>query len=204
MRKVIEAGPGEIPDNLGEDTIELELSPQDLLTLSRASGEANALAPRVDAMSCAESALKAVSSTAPDTPRMGRLSLARVGGVLSIAAAVIALAGAAHRAVVAPSVTAAAINPSGSPAADTTRWPAESTNSNVRIRNPFDASEVFDFPPGTSEAGARLAVSNILLRRARDRQSRSGGARGVGSHRATPDAPRDGTESTDNTGRVTH
>jgi len=204
MRKVIEAGPGEFSDDPGEDTIELELSPQDLLTLSRASDEENALAPQLDAMSCAEPALKEVSSTAPGTPRMGRLPLARVAGVLSIAAAVIALASAAHRAVVAPSVTAAATNPSGSPAAATTRWPAESTNSIVRIRNPFDASEVFDFPPGTSEAEARQAVSNVLLRRARDRQFRSGGAQRVGNHRTTPDGPREGTESTDNTGRATH
>lgn len=195
---------GEFPDDPGEDTIELELSPQDLQTLARAAEEENALAPLVDAMPCADPVLKEVSSTARGTPRMDRLPLVRVAGVLGIAAAVIALAGAAHRAVVAPSTVTAAINPSGPPAAATTRWPPESTNSVVRIRNPFDALEVFDFPPGTSETEARQAVSNVLLQRARDRQFRSGSAQRVGNHPATFDRPREGTESTDNPGRPTH
>ena len=36
--------------------------------------------------------------------------------------------------------------------------------------NPFDASEVFEFPPGTSDADARDAVAGLLLMRARERQ----------------------------------
>ncbi len=40
----------------------------------------------------------------------------------------------------------------------------------VRFTNPFDATEVFEFPPGTSEAEARQAVAAVLLQRARDRQ----------------------------------
>ena len=39
----------------------------------------------------------------------------------------------------------------------------------VRFTNPFDASEVFDFPAGTSEDEARAAVATILLDRARTR-----------------------------------
>jgi hypothetical protein len=40
----------------------------------------------------------------------------------------------------------------------------------VRFSNPFDATEVFEFPPGTSEAEARDAVAELLLQRARDRR----------------------------------
>jgi hypothetical protein len=40
----------------------------------------------------------------------------------------------------------------------------------VRLRNPFDRSEVFEFPPGTTPIEARDAVSRILLERARERQ----------------------------------
>lgn len=40
----------------------------------------------------------------------------------------------------------------------------------VRIANPFDASEVFQFPAGTSETDAHLAVASMLLERARDRE----------------------------------
>jgi hypothetical protein len=39
----------------------------------------------------------------------------------------------------------------------------------VRIRNPFDREEVFEFPAGTSEAAARDAVAEMLLTRARER-----------------------------------
>ena len=175
MMNTFEAGPGEFPDDPGEDTIELELSPQDLLTLSRASEEENAPAPLLEAtFTCAEPAVTQVSSPRRSTPRMNGLPLARIAGVLGIAAAVMALGSAAHRPVVGRSVTPAAINLSG-PAAVTTHQPAESMGPTIRIRNPFDASEVFEFSPGTSEAEARQAMAKVLLQRARDRQFRSEG-----------------------------
>jgi hypothetical protein len=39
----------------------------------------------------------------------------------------------------------------------------------VRIRNPFDKEEVFEFPAGTSPQAARDAVAEMLLARARER-----------------------------------
>ena len=36
----------------------------------------------------------------------------------------------------------------------------------LRVANPFDASEVFEFPAGTSEADAHEAVAGFLLERA--------------------------------------
>ena len=40
----------------------------------------------------------------------------------------------------------------------------------VLVRNPFDQSEVFEFPAGTSKTAARDAVAEMLLQRARERQ----------------------------------
>lgn len=40
----------------------------------------------------------------------------------------------------------------------------------VLFVNPFDETEVFEFPPGTTEADARDAVASLLLARARERQ----------------------------------
>lgn len=37
------------------------------------------------------------------------------------------------------------------------------------IKNPFDRSEAFEFPPGTSKAEARQAVAKLLMERAHDR-----------------------------------
>ena len=39
----------------------------------------------------------------------------------------------------------------------------------MRIKNPFDRTEAFEFPPGTSEAEAREAVTKLLMERAHDR-----------------------------------
>jgi hypothetical protein len=41
----------------------------------------------------------------------------------------------------------------------------------VLFRNPFDRSDVFDFPAGTTQAEARDAVAEILMQRARERRS---------------------------------
>lgn len=186
-----EAGPGKVPDDPGEDTIEMELSPQDLHRLSRTSEEESAPVPLVVAVStCAEPAVTEVNSIARDTPRVDRWTLARVAGILGVTAAVMALGIAAHQSREGRAATTpAAINHSAPPAA-ATRQPAESTSPVVQIRNPFDASEVFEFSPGTSEAEARQSVAKILLQRARDRQFRPGGDQRVGNPRATPDAPR--------------
>jgi hypothetical protein len=51
--------------------------------------------------------------------------------------------------------------------------PASDPDPPVRLRNPFDHSEVFEFPPGTSPTAARDAVAEILMARARDRQTTS-------------------------------
>jgi hypothetical protein len=36
----------------------------------------------------------------------------------------------------------------------------------VRVKNPFDPKEVFEFPAGTTKAEARKIVSELLLQRA--------------------------------------
>jgi hypothetical protein len=40
----------------------------------------------------------------------------------------------------------------------------------VEVANPFDKSEVFQFPAGTSETEAHLAVAKLLMQRAHDRE----------------------------------
>jgi|HubBroStandDraft_1064217.scaffolds.fasta_scaffold25637_1 hypothetical protein len=41
----------------------------------------------------------------------------------------------------------------------------------VRVTNPFDATEVFEFPAATTKTDAREAVAELLLQRARDRRA---------------------------------
>jgi hypothetical protein len=49
--------------------------------------------------------------------------------------------------------------------------PVEQPGAPVRIRNAFDATEVFEFPHGTTKSEAREAVGELLLSRARDRRA---------------------------------
>lgn len=48
--------------------------------------------------------------------------------------------------------------------------PSTDQPATVRFVNPFDKREVFEFPPGTSQADARDAVADLLADRARDRR----------------------------------
>ncbi len=60
-------------------------------------------------------------------------------------------------------------------------------SSLVRMANPFDSSEVFEFPPGTSRAEARERVANLLLQRARDRRPQWGAAKRKGRQQVSGD-----------------
>jgi hypothetical protein len=53
----------------------------------------------------------------------------------------------------------------------------EPVGAPVRVANPFDASEIFEFPHGTSEADAREAIAGLLMDRAV--------GRGVGARKRT-------------------
>jgi hypothetical protein len=66
----------------------------------------------------------------------------------------------------------AAIGPVDAPMpAVRTPLPARPEDSaRVQVMNPFDKTEVFDFPPGTSESDARLAVARLLMQRAHERE----------------------------------
>jgi hypothetical protein len=48
----------------------------------------------------------------------------------------------------------------------------------VKLVNPFDPSEVFEFPPGTSDDEARDSAAALLLERARQRLAGAAAERG--------------------------
>jgi len=51
---------------------------------------------------------------------------------------------------------------------------ASTDDAPMRFANPFDPSEVFEFPAGTSEDVARQQVADTLLERARERRTKIG------------------------------
>jgi hypothetical protein len=68
------------------------------------------------------------------------------------------------------SASVRASEPEPAPAPPVTPAPPATPDVPVRFKNPFDASEVFEFPAGTSRAEMRDAVAELLSQRARERQ----------------------------------
>jgi hypothetical protein len=168
----LEAAAGSHASQGDDDTIELVLTEEDRLTLSRVAEEEHA------ETSLEEGAFVATGAFLRNrSMRFRRWSLALASSGLSVAI------GVALGVVVERSSRMMITVPPG------TTQLAESQESPVRFTNPFDPSEVFDFPSGTSDDQARESVAAILLQRARDRQA----AGLVKSNRPTPGAAEERT-----------
>jgi hypothetical protein len=87
----------------------------------------------------------------------------------AIAAVLVVLGGVAHLAAKQTPVSApVAQAPRPTPPPPPADAPAPA-GAPVLFRNPFDRTEVFEFPPGTTQAEARDAVAKALMERARGR-----------------------------------
>ena len=166
-----------------DDTIELVLTPEQLLDLSQAAEAAESAAPGpvcaiaatapVVAPIPAVSMVPVVQHITPTRPlRWHQTPIAKMGAnTLAFVAfawwSVSQLAGQPEPHPKAPVVAAAR------PLAVVSH-PAVATllqRPAVQVVNPFDKTEVFEFPAGTSEEESREKVAQILLQRARERQS---------------------------------
>ena len=149
--------------------LELELTGDELCAL-----RVPRAAPKAEQPSGPQETEAGAKATPPNAALTGRLSPRTSTRTLAISAAAMAAVTSALVYLALPpelptvgpvTPTLAAVAPvMGSPAAVPANEPVP-----VRFANPFDASEVFEFPPGTSKADARDAVANLLLERARSR-----------------------------------
>jgi len=151
-----------------DDTIEVELTGEQQLALSRAA-EAARTTVRPDESGPVLSVPEYENFASRRTARIDfvcNVTLAVAG--LGLAVAFLWPASDRHlpTPAPAPTVTRAAPLAEVAPGA-----PAEPQGAPVRIKNPFDATEVFEFPHGTPESEAREAVVERLLSRARDRRA---------------------------------
>lgn len=141
------------------ETIELELEPEELRVLTQTVGCTTVGAnDSHDGSSRGDHRRPSASSD----------SRARVALVLCTSAAVALLAVGDASVVRVPAVA---------PVASVARTPIERRivavkppPPPVRFANPFDATEVFEFPAGTSKSAAREAVAKLLTERARGRR----------------------------------
>ena len=161
MTKQLDGNTGGIADSECEDTIELELGEEQMSALSRADAaiRSNPLA--------VPSAQKSLSNVPED--HRG----AWPGIILPIAAISVLSGGIAYLAVTPAQPAHVDGNAVVASTAPETTAPPSADNAPVRFTNPFDATEIFQFPSGTSDAEARQAVADLLLQRAHDRQNSS-------------------------------
>jgi hypothetical protein len=141
-----------------EDTIEMELTTAQQQAMARAGAD-DAILPGDDALSAAPAA-------APVLRRPRWSSLVAAAAIAGISSGVTYLATSQAEQVRPVQHHLAEATPAAMPVA------APPLEPPVRFINPFDATEVFEFPPGTTQSDARQAVADFLLQRARDRYQR--------------------------------
>jgi hypothetical protein len=169
---------------VGDDTIELQLTTEDLLGLAHAAEAAElALPAELPAESADELPVESPAPTGAQDYTAPPLRVGSKTSVVEIACSAAAFAAFAlfvwwsvdHLFGQPPAPAMAANSRSSSIArAATPAMPSLSTSSqqaSVLVRNPFDRTEVFEFPAGTSKAESREKVAALLLQRARERRS---------------------------------
>ena len=147
-----------------EDTIELELTAEEMLGLSRA---ANAAQASTSGSAPALISAKPVAQVAKKK-RFRLLPVTLAAALVGIVAAIAWRPSPPHRVIQrAPPTPVARSTP---PPAPHPVVVVEQSGPPVRVKNPFDAREVFEFPAGTTRAEARRRVAALLMQRAIDRR----------------------------------
>src|SRR5882724_2678487 len=159
MTKQLERHTGGLTDAAWEETIELELSAEQMLALSRAdAGTRSSPLP-----------VPSTEKSFSNAPKDERDTWPAV--ILCISVATVLSGGIAYLATTPALPIYVGANAVIRPAAPETTAPLSVDSAPVRFTNPFDATEVFEFPSGTSETEARQAVADLLLQRAHDRHN---------------------------------
>jgi len=152
-----------------DSAIELELSADELLFLAP-RGALNR--PALCSVSTTDDARAIRASFGAARRRPWRIGAVAVALGVMVAAALVA--GVPKRESAIPTAGARAVmrTQAEKPATPDTFAASASRPLPVRFANPFDAVEVFEFPPGTSREHAREAVAQFLIDRARSRHAR--------------------------------
>jgi hypothetical protein len=141
-----------------DETVEFQLSNDDMLRLSRAA----------DAASLGAGPLP----VAMPKPSAIRKTVGGWAGAVAVYAAFMVFAWWGLPAVPDQQKTAVSVAKTPSTAVHPLAIPATPAPATVQVRNPFDASEVFEFPAGTSAAESHQKVAALLWQRAIERRAR--------------------------------
>ena len=190
MNQGLEGGSTQFADDPDADTIELELTPEQVLALSHGAETAHAhtattLSPSAPARPAAAAAKPRTQSGGASRFRFWPLGL--TAAVVGLSATIAWWSALPDPADPDPPVVVAA-TPDPPAAVPAPPPPVQEQGPPVRVKNPFDSSEVFEFPAGTTQAEARDAVAELLMQRALERRTppaavKAGGRRSTrGAH----------------------
>lgn len=146
-----------------EPAVEAEMDAQELLALAPVPSMHSPL-PRARTTKSGASDASVARATIVRSPLIILCGIAVAG---TIAAAALYDSGT-HTAPRTSAVIAPRVSP---PPAQVATVVAPEAPRYVKLVNPFDATEVFEFPPGTSKRDARDAMATLLLKRAAERQA---------------------------------
>jgi hypothetical protein len=146
-----------------DDTVELQLTPEQMRALSQAAESAEQFVPDSAPQPLFEVSPAARVRRWHQTP----VAIAKVAGIVIAYAAFAWWSAAQFAAQPKPPVMAVARPSVVVPAPASV---APSSQPTVKVINPFDKSEVFEFPAGSTYAENRDKVAQMLLERARERQ----------------------------------
>lgn len=185
MMRMPPGGTADFDADPDEDTIEMVLTPADVHLLARAAEEqqraANAAdpTPQAPTTDSTPSSMPTQTTSTHSSASLARGALAGVAAGLVIVVAIASLSTARLATETKPGpppqtrkLVAAA--PAAVPATPEPSQPALAAAQPLRFRNPFDKSEVFEFPAGTTLEEARASVADVLRQRAHDRHIRPG------------------------------
>ncbi|MEJ1963400.1 MAG: hypothetical protein WDO56_18335 [Gammaproteobacteria bacterium] len=175
MSKISANGPV-ASDEGPNGTIELELSTAEVraLTCPETTPPDSSRAPDLAEQATSEALCVPrieATNTAACAPARAHRRLAPVAGAFGIAIATASLGGVAYIAANHPQTMPVLAKEAPPIATAATPIEPQAQSAPVTFRNPFDASEVFEFPPGTPQPEARRKVAELLSQRAQERQN---------------------------------
>jgi len=165
------------------------LTPADMSLLAQAAKEQQQAADVAEPVSHAPTtdsilpSMPSPTTSTHDSASLARGALAGVAGALVIIVAIASLSTTRLTTAAKSSplpetprlvATARAGAAAAAPASPEPPQPVVAEAQPLRFKNPFDRSEVFEFPAGTTLEEARASVADLLRQRAQDRHMRPG------------------------------
>jgi len=189
MMRMPPGGTADFDADPDEDTLEMVLTPADVRSLARAAEEqqrAAGVAEPAPPPPATEAILSNMPSQTISTHNSASLARGALAGIAAGLVIVVAIASLSttrltsaakpnplpetHKLVAASPAPA----PTAAPAISEPAQPTVAQAQPLRFKNPFDKSEVFEFPAGTTLQEARASVADLLRQRAQDRHIRRG------------------------------